>query len=50
MKNRGGLWCLTDNPQKLFENLEDLYRQNTSVFKTKMQYDQLTLQILEDHN
>ena len=26
VKNRGGLWLLTDNPQKLFENLEDLYR------------------------
>ena len=48
VKNRGGLWWLTDNAQKLFENVEDLFRQSTSVFKTKIQYDQLTLQILED--
>ena len=47
VKNRG-LWLLTDNAQKLFENVEDLFRQNTSVFKTKIQYDQLNLQILEE--
>ena len=48
VKNRGGLWLLTNNGQKLFENVEHLFRQNTSVFKTKIQYDQLTMQILED--
>ena len=38
MKNRGSV----------VENLEHLFRQNTSVFKSKIQYDQLILQILED--
>ena len=44
VKNRGGL----DNGQKLFENVEHLFRENTLGFKIKLQYDQLTLQILED--
>ena len=44
VKNRGGL----DNGQKLFENVEQLFRENTLGFKIKLQYDQLTLQILED--
>ena len=48
VKNRGCLWLLTDNGQKLFENVEHLFRENTLGFKTKLQYDQLTLQILED--
>ena len=42
-KNSRRLWLLTDNAQKLFENVEHLFRQNTSIFKTKIQYDQLTL-------
>ena len=48
VKNRGDIWLLTDNGQKLFENVEHLFRENTLGFKTKIQYDQLTLQILED--
>ena len=48
VKNRGGIWLLTDNGPKLFENVEHLFRENTLGFKTKIQYDQLTLQILED--
>ena len=48
VKNRGVLWLLTDSGQNLFENLKHLFRENTSVFKTKIQYDQETLQILKD--
>ena len=28
-KIRGGLWLLTDNIQKLFENVDHLFRENT---------------------
>ena len=48
VENRGVLRLLTDNGQKIFENVEYLFRENTAVFKTKIQYGQLTLQILED--
>ena len=48
VKNGGGLQLLTDNGQKLFENVGHLFRKNTLGFKTKIQYEELTLQILED--
>ena len=37
VKNGGGLWLLTDNGQKLFENLEHLFRENMLGLKTKIQ-------------
>ena len=48
VQNRGSLWLLTDNGQKLFESVEHLFKENALGFKTKIQYDHVTLQISED--
>ena len=47
-KNRGGLWFITDVTQKLFENIELLFRDFTKSLKKKIDYEELTSIVLNN--
>ena len=49
-KNRGGLWFISEDAQKYFQFLEYLFRKNTTVFKTVINYDLLKQKDLDDTN